>query len=84
MHERLIITWRRCCGARRSGYASVMTESDPRGESTAEQAGIVDQQGAALEAMEDDDHKHGEDESREEPNVGPMADDPMEGEAPTG
>lgn len=64
-----------------------MAQINPEGESKAERAGIVDQQDAALEAMEHDDAAR---EAKEEaaaekgPDVGPMADDPMEGDAPSG
>ena len=64
-----------------------MNETDQQGESTAEQAGIVDQQDAALEKMDNDGkvpEELREPEPTEDPNVGPMADDPMKGEAPSG
>jgi hypothetical protein len=47
-------------------------EHDEVHESTAEREGIVDQQDAALEAIEELEHGQGDDE------------DPMSGEAPTG
>jgi hypothetical protein len=50
-----------------------MSESNPASESTAERAGIVDQQDAVLERMQEPD-------PREEGGDGG---DPMEGEAPT-
>ena len=61
-----------------------MNDSDQQGESAAERAGIVDQQDAALEAMDDDALPEPEDPAEKGPDVGPMADDPMEGEAPSG
>jgi hypothetical protein len=54
-----------------------MSQTNPEGESTAEREGIVDQQDAVLEKLN-------EPEPKRDPDVGPMADDPMEGEAPTG
>jgi hypothetical protein len=49
-----------------------MSDSTPRHESTAEREGIVDQQDAVLERMQQDEQEPG----------GEV--DPMEGEAPTG
>jgi len=60
-----------------------MTGNAPQEDSAAEKAGIVDQQDAALEKL-DDDGTAKEPDAEKGPEVGPMADDPMEGEAPTG
>lgn len=58
---------------------------EPESESAAEREGIVDQQNAALEnaGLDQPDENAGR-ADEDGPDVGPMADDPMKGEAPSG
>jgi hypothetical protein len=58
-----------------------MTDTDPRDDvpdSAAERAGIVDQQDAALAAIQNEDRAEGGDDLDED-----VDDDPVQGEAPT-
>lgn len=57
---------------------------EPGEDAAASGAGIVDQQDAALEKLDDDGAAREEAAAENGPDVGPMADDPMEGEAPSG